>query len=1526
MATVTEPKKFNHEESQRRVRHPLQLVRNYIRGYIILEGLALTILCAALLFWLGLAFDYGLFLFDFEAIRVFGIDWILELNELDTSGIASVGCRIVVLAVVVVALIALGFSKLVLRWLREFNDRALALVLERRFPKQLGDRLITAIELADPKLSKKYGYSQAMVEKTILEAVDILKKLPVAGVFNWRRLVGLWFAVGISTVGLLFVNMVVVCVGSVVVEVTRSRPSGSIVWGGVNLTTTDANMQKQRGLNEDEGLVMTSVAANSAGEKAGLKVGDVVVKINDASVPNNLDSFKEQVDNLHADQALNFVVVRNGKQETIKGAKLPADAEREAGVQPKSVMISPWGFAWRFYDVAAIWTERNIFMMSTYWPRRAHLEFARFQALKKDPNDMRVPADEEDKGVLQVRAYEWVIADRDAKKAPHGWRSLTWKDLSEHRIVKQALLARVKIPVDFPDWKMDADELEPNLVKAVFGEDTKDRKSGEVRAHLKQASVQRKIAERGADEAVEKWLDWNHWTVDKIKLLKDDTEIRTPLRDVINVDDLDAVFKELEEKSESALMSRTIRQLDIPKKVEVNFVGEETIKEGKYGLEAGNKYIVPLKLLTDSTRFKFRARGDNYFTPKKVITLVAAPTPAAITTDSEEPAYIYHRLPYQILLIDDPKFPGRKKEVIVDDQGRLAGVKHVIKGLTRSIAGDVNAFNVMRDSKLVIHVQIDNTPIIWGGLWLNKLSAAQREQLKLPANEGLLVTNVDPGTTVKKAALVDDPNPDKAGLSGGDVVVSINGVGVANDLEAVAQSIQDRKLSHDVDFVVLRDGNRIAFRTVTMPGDVKYFPRKLRSEFAVIAKESPNPDKGSEAFKGEIKIDKDHFGFSLVMNRIEFNHDFMVDFFDEDNIRGKRRFKIQRALDAEPSVGALNVFGYLPRKPRFKTPAPDDKEKDKDKGKPAPLQAGDQSELANAILITPDANIPFECRVTDDHGLVRVGYYYQYRKVDFELIGLGGAKKTTLPTLEINQEMRRYHAVRIASNLQLWPGNPIAWHAAPNFIAYTSAVIQKDLLTAQGYKEDFVSSPGFADLLDRKLKAGEMKALNNLVLSGPRNPRPWEFDFKDDGGFDLQRHLPDLKTIDPKNFVQMHYLLKIGVQASDNDVEHGKAYTQEFFVSLGERQKVEEMLPQAFIEEVKDGDDRKLKVSVPLRGNVKDNLKGPISFLVVTENELLSQIALEEESLNEKLEIAKDKVDKGMVSLLEQRSKLTDKDGKPDMDGISTRMNLIRTALGSSGNNLREAHGAYENILKELTINRVKSDRVKNIQDRIIVLLDQIVNEDPRVPGSGSYPIAEAAYLKAHQLVEEDANAKRDADLELHQRNFNDAYQKMAALSKDIQHLLDAMQEGIVESRLIAFLASMEQVQRQNSIMLERLRQRLIFEAIENILGKDKDKNPPKKEEPKEEKKSSQLQGGGAQLSLSLQARNESAAPTPLASNTLRRFVAPTDTHPLRATSPSSPADERTLPTLRFPVALNAHRENRVFAIRIGARRTDSEV
>src|SRR5205085_1651648 len=63
-----------------------------------------------------------------------------------------------------------------------------ALVLERRFPQVLGDRLITAVELADPRKAAEVGYSPAMVQETIHEAAQRVDQLKIKEVFDWQRL------------------------------------------------------------------------------------------------------------------------------------------------------------------------------------------------------------------------------------------------------------------------------------------------------------------------------------------------------------------------------------------------------------------------------------------------------------------------------------------------------------------------------------------------------------------------------------------------------------------------------------------------------------------------------------------------------------------------------------------------------------------------------------------------------------------------------------------------------------------------------------------------------------------------------------------------------------------------------------------------------------------------------------------------------------------------------------------------------------------------------------------------------------------------------------------------------------------------------------------------------------------------------------------------------------------------------------------------------------------------------------------
>jgi hypothetical protein len=93
-----------------------------------------------------------------------------------------------VLVVLLSGLAAAVATKVFTRLFREFRDDALALVLERRFPRILGDRLITAVELADPKKAAAIGYSAAMVQETIHEAAQRVEQLQIKEVFDWGRL------------------------------------------------------------------------------------------------------------------------------------------------------------------------------------------------------------------------------------------------------------------------------------------------------------------------------------------------------------------------------------------------------------------------------------------------------------------------------------------------------------------------------------------------------------------------------------------------------------------------------------------------------------------------------------------------------------------------------------------------------------------------------------------------------------------------------------------------------------------------------------------------------------------------------------------------------------------------------------------------------------------------------------------------------------------------------------------------------------------------------------------------------------------------------------------------------------------------------------------------------------------------------------------------------------------------------------------------------------------------------------------
>jgi hypothetical protein len=594
MATVTPTRPtINRAEVHRRVRHPLQTLRGYIRMYVLIEGGLIALIYLALWFWIGLALDYGSF-------QLFGgWDWIQELQSItEDSQTTDMVVRGVLLGLLVAGLLAVVTVKVLLRLVREFRDSALALVLERRFPKELGDRLITAVEMADPKLADKYGFSSALIEKTINDAADRVEQVPVRQVFNWGRLRRLGLAVVGLTVGM------------------------AILVGGVTMG-------------------VAALTGNSA---------------------------------------------------------------------------SPTDTLWRSYHTTGIWTERNILLMDSYWPRQAYVELVRFQETPSHPGEMRIGRDDQ-RPDLQARAYQWVVAD-DTAKASGGWRPLKWRDLP--KLLGPELPAQVNLPKTWEGWVIDLEDLDPSIPSGVLPARWQGQTSGVIRKDMNKPAVLDAMARAGANDAVADLLDWTTWTVDKIAIQYNNGKVRGALR-TENPQALDALERMLAKVSElgtSASMERQIRQLAIPtgedRDIELAYWGKNTRITASPDTNRikDNNFYFSLSELKESVRFTVRAA--DFATPMKQITLVPPPTIASLVMDKEEPAYIYYRL------------QG-------NDQTPLQGHKQIFKNVQAGVMGEVTTIHVPIGTSLTLTAKADR-PIKTGVRMLRPALSEERGAV-LPKSE-----------------------------------------------------------------------------------------------------------------------------------------------------------------------------------------------------------------------------------------------------------------------------------------------------------------------------------------------------------------------------------------------------------------------------------------------------------------------------------------------------------------------------------------------------------------------------------------------------------------------------------------------------------------------------------------------------------------------------------------------------------------------------------------------------------------------
>ena len=150
------------------IRRTLQRLRTRIRLYVWLEGLSLAVVWVGLMFWFGLAIDY--------------LPVLVGANEL------AQGARAVLLAIVGGVLIYILYRFVGQRAFVQFNDRSLALLLERRFD-DLQDALVTTVTLQDRKPDYSSDeFSEDMLSETSQLALQSMDSINVNEVFNTKLL------------------------------------------------------------------------------------------------------------------------------------------------------------------------------------------------------------------------------------------------------------------------------------------------------------------------------------------------------------------------------------------------------------------------------------------------------------------------------------------------------------------------------------------------------------------------------------------------------------------------------------------------------------------------------------------------------------------------------------------------------------------------------------------------------------------------------------------------------------------------------------------------------------------------------------------------------------------------------------------------------------------------------------------------------------------------------------------------------------------------------------------------------------------------------------------------------------------------------------------------------------------------------------------------------------------------------------------------------------------------------------------
>ena len=154
---------FNETKVRNEILAVLGQLRSKIRGYVLAEGTAMVLIVLGSLFWLSLGLDWLCF-------------WVSRME-------LPVAVRIVFDLLALILVSAGCVLWIVRRYSHVMKPKALALVLERRFP-HLDDRLITSVEIEESTTGRESVLTESMLRHTVDDVMQAAEGLDVGDVFD----------------------------------------------------------------------------------------------------------------------------------------------------------------------------------------------------------------------------------------------------------------------------------------------------------------------------------------------------------------------------------------------------------------------------------------------------------------------------------------------------------------------------------------------------------------------------------------------------------------------------------------------------------------------------------------------------------------------------------------------------------------------------------------------------------------------------------------------------------------------------------------------------------------------------------------------------------------------------------------------------------------------------------------------------------------------------------------------------------------------------------------------------------------------------------------------------------------------------------------------------------------------------------------------------------------------------------------------------------------------------------------------